>query len=176
MTELYKEYSQALFMLALEDNCHEKFLEELKEINDTFSKNPEYMELLSSPAIPLSDRKAVIDGALKDNYSEHIVSFIKLLCDKKHILSFSLCVDEYETLFENYKSVSVAKVRYACEISQEQKEELKAKLKKISGRDVVLECETDETLLGGLIIEIDGKEIDASLRTRLKEVKEVIKR
>ncbi|MBR5508101.1 MAG: ATP synthase F1 subunit delta [Clostridia bacterium] len=176
MTELYKEYSQALFMLAVEDNCQEKFLEELKEIKDTFSKNPEYMELLSSPAIPLSDRKKVVDEALKDNYSEHIVSFVKLLCDKKHILSFSLCVDEYETLFDNFNSVSVAKVKSAKELSSDQKDELISKLKKMSGRDVVLECETDETLLGGLIVEIDGKEIDASLKTRLKEVKEVIKR
>ena len=176
MTELYKEYSQALFMLALEDNSQKKYLEELKEIKDTFSQNPEYMELLSSPAIPLSDRKKVIDEALKDNYSQHIVSFIKLLCDKKHILSFDLCVDEYEALLDNFESVSVAKVKSARELSAQQKDELIEKLRKISGHDVVLDCETDETLIGGLIVEIDGKEIDASLRKRLKEVKEVIKR
>ncbi|MBE7050745.1 MAG: ATP synthase F1 subunit delta [Ruminococcaceae bacterium] len=176
MTELYKEYSQALFMLAVEENLQKKFLEELKEIKEIFLNSPDFMSLLSSPAIPLSERKKVIDNALKDNYQEHIVSFIKLLCDKKHILSFDLCVDEYEALLENFESTSVAKVKSALELSSAQMEELTVKLKKLSGRNVVLECETDKTLLGGLIIEIDGKEIDASLKSRLKEVKEVIKR
>ena len=176
MTEVYKEYAQALFMLGIECGNQSTYMNELKEIRSLFQNEPAYMELLSSPAIELSKRKAVIDEAFSKDFSEHIVSFLKLLCDKKHILDFELCADEYETLLKNYESVSVAKVTSAVELTESQKNDLATKLRNMCKRDVSLECRIDETLLVGLIVEIDGKEIDASLKSRLKDVKEVIKR
>lgn len=176
MNETYKEYSQALFFLALENDNQSKYYEELKELYAIFENNPDYMEFLSSPAIELSQRKDAVDQAFSDSFSEHIVSFLKLLCDKKHILQFPECVNEYGALLKNYESISVAKITSATELTTSQKEALAEKLKKLSGRQVTLECFVDESILGGLVIEIDGKEIDSSLRSRLKEVKEVINR
>ena len=87
-----------------------------------------------------------------------------------HTCSFRTSIDQIEI------DRTVARVISAIELTQSQKDELKAKLKQKCNRNVTLECYNDETLLGGLIIEIDGKQIDASLKSRLKDVKEVIKR
>ena len=51
---------------------------------------------------------------------------------------------------------------------------LRLKLEKQSGRNVLLECSTDSTLLGGIVVEMDGKILDGSIRRRLQEVKEVM--
>ena len=59
-------------------------------------------------------------------------------------------------------------------LSPEQKTALRLKLEKQSGRNVLLECSTDSTLLGGIVVEMDGKVIDGSVRTRLQDIKEVM--
>ena len=62
------------------------------------------------------------------------------------------------------------------ELSEEEKTELKNKLEKRLGRTICLECAIDETLLGGLVVQVDGKVIDGSLKHRLHEIKEVMNR
>jgi F-type H+-transporting ATPase subunit delta len=77
-------------------------------------------------------------------------------------------------LYNESKSISWAHVRSAIPLTPEQKTALRLKLEKQSGRNVLLECSTDNTLLGGIVVEMDGKILDGSLRRRLQDVKEVM--
>jgi F-type H+-transporting ATPase subunit delta len=60
------------------------------------------------------------------------------------------------------------------ELTPEQKEKLREKLQKRFGRKMVLECEVDPALLGGIRVETDGRVLDGTLAARLKEIKEVM--
>ena len=44
----------------------------------------------------------------------------------------------------------------------------------MSGGDVNMEYVVDSSIMGGVIVELDGKIMDGSLRHRLREVKDVI--
>ena len=55
-------------------------------------------------------------------------------------------------------------------------EQLRQQLRSISGKDVVMQEETDEELLGGLLIELEGKVYDGSIRTQLERMKQRIAR
>ena len=69
-----------------------------------------------------------------------------------------------------------AKVTSATELTEEEKNALYEKLKKMSQKEIVIDYHLDKDILGGMIIEMDGKVIDASVKSRLKEVKDVISR
>ena len=84
------------------------------------------------------------------------------------------CLHEYMKLYNESKRVSWAHVTSAVPLTAEQKTALRLKLEKQSGRNVLLECTVDKTMLGGVVVEMDGKILDGSLRRRLQEVKEVI--
>ena len=99
---------------------------------------------------------------------------MKLLCEKGRIRSLAGCTEEYKKLLDIQNSISTAYVKSAVELTEEEKEKLKDKLEVQSGHAVILECSVDESLMGGLVVEIDGKVIDASLKSRLYEVKDVI--
>ena len=58
----------------------------------------------------------------------------------------------------------------------DEKSSLEEKLEKKSGHKVMMEYVVDESILGGLIVEMDGKIIDTSLKKHLKDVKDVILR
>ena len=174
MTEMSKEYGTALFALAKECDKTDEYKTALDTLLSVFSENPEYTELLASPSIPKSERNEAIEQAFSAYVPEHIVSFLQLLCDKGHIRSFSKCAAEYTALYDISKKTVTATVISAVPLTDTEKDSLIRKLEKMSGSSVHLECSIDKSLMGGLTVEMDGKIIDGSLRTRLHEVKDVI--
>ncbi len=171
--KMNREYAEALFMLAAEENCKDEIGEALSVIETTFLENPAYMELLSSPAVSVEERLALIEQAFS-SLPQYAVSFLKLLCERMYLKSFPEMVKTYRELLEDAGNVSVAKVTGAVELTGEELTELTRKLEAMSGHTVQVETAVDESLLGGIVIEIDGKVIDASLRRRLSDVKDVI--
>lgn len=176
MAEMSKEYGTALFMLAKETESVDEFEKALDLVADVFGENEEYIDFLASPAISLKERTSAINEAFEKVCPEHIVSFLSLLCERGRIREFESCVKEYKKLAEFSRNIVTARVKSAVELSEAEKEKLKKKLEKMSGYSVITECETDETLIGGMVIEMDGKLLDYSLKRRLHEVKDVISR
>lgn len=174
MTETAKEYATALFELAKETNEEKQFSEALKVIQTAFQTDLEYLDLLSSPNIPLNERRTILEKAFADHVPEFVLSFTELLCDKGHIREFDRCVKEYEKMEKAFESLSTARVVSTIPLTDEQKTALIKKLEKMSGHIVAAEYEIDETLLGGVVVHMDDHVIDGSLKQQLKEVKEVI--
>lgn len=174
MTETAKEYAAALFELAKETNEEKTFANALTVIQSVFSTNPEYMDLLSSPNIPVRERRSLLEKAFAGHIPEYVLSFTELLCDKGHIREFGKCVQEYEKLVKAFASVSSARIVSAVPLTGPEKTALIKKLEKISGHMVTAQYEIDESLLGGVVVHMDDTVIDGSLKHQLKEVKEVI--
>ena len=174
MAQISKEYAEALFSLACEENREEEFLASLNTVKDLLESSPEYEALLSSPGIPLGDRLSALESALADVVPEYLLSWLQLLCEKGRIGYFSECVKEYNALLAAKQMVVTARVTSAVELTDGEAAALKEKLEKISGHTVLLERSTDASLLGGLVVEIEGKVMDGSLRHRLRTVKEVM--
>ena len=174
MAEIIKEYGTALFMLAREKGAQREYAEVLGEIQKIFNNNPAYLLMLSSPAIPVSERLKAIDEAFDGNAPCDVVSYLKLLCEKGRIEGFNESIEEYNALLKASERVFTAKVTSAQALTDSEKEKLIQKLKKNYAGDVQAEYSIDESLLGGMIVEIDGKIMDGSVRRRLQRVKEVI--
>lgn len=167
------EYAEALFMLALEDNAAEDYSEHLDLIDALITENPEYLEVLFSPAIPLSDRLSALDEAFS-TLPENILSFLKLLCENGHIRTLSLCIAEYRRLLkEKLNSVS-ADVFSAVELTDSQKLAICKRLSDMTKKTVEPRFILDPSLIGGIKIEIEGKTYDGSIKHRLHDIKDVI--
>lgn len=174
MSEISKEYGEALFSLGLESNSLSEINTDLDFISEVFEKTPEYRDFLQSPGISKSERLKTVNDIFTGNISEYSLSFLSILCEKGRAGIFSDCADEFRKLYTESQKVSVARVWSTVPLNENQKELLKLKLEKQSGHRVQLECLIDETLLGGVLIEMDGTEIDGTLKHRLQELKEVM--
>ncbi|MBQ9859147.1 MAG: ATP synthase F1 subunit delta [Clostridia bacterium] len=170
----HKDYAEALYALAAETGEEKACLDGLCLVLDALMENPAYADLLASPAIPMAERDAVLEQTFAACVPEQVLSFVGLLCAHGHIRGLSACVEEYRRLYEAALSLSTATVTSAVALTAEQQAALQAKLEKISGHTVTLVCTVDETLLGGVTVQLDGKVLDGSLRHRLYEVKEVM--
>ncbi len=176
MSEISNEYAKALFMLSCEKRCTGEYKDALDLVSDVFSENPVYTEFLSTFAIPLDERLNALEDAFSDAVPRDILSFLKLLCEKKHIGEFLECADEYNKLYNEIDKISNAKVTSAVELTETEKTALKNKLEKSSGHTMEIDYIVDKSIIGGLIIEADGKIIDSSLKKQLGAVKDVISR
>lgn len=176
MSEISNEYAKALFMLAAEKDCSRAYKTALETVSEVFVENPAYMDFLSTFAIPLEERLAALEVAFKDAIPREVLSFLKILCEKKHIAEFPACVAQYDAMFNELGKVSEARVTSAVELTEAEKQALIQKLEKASGKKIVAEYIVDESILGGLIVETDGKIMDSSLKKHLKEMKDVIKK
>ncbi len=173
MTQIAKEYASALFMLASENGCCSEYAEHLAHVEFLVKETPEYINFLESPAIPLSERLGAIDEAF-GTMPEHIVSFIKILCENGRILHLSNCITGYNELLKMAENKTVATVYYVEPLTDEQKSALVSKLCALSGKTVEAEYIEDTSLIGGIKILLDDKTIDGSIANRLKKAKGVI--
>lgn len=173
MTEISKEYGTALFMLACEKNAKKEYAEALATLQKVFTENPDYLPFLASPAVTLGERLSAIDKAFA-SLPEDMVSYVKLLCEKGRISCFFESAEVFYSLLQVSEEKLTAKVTSAVVLTDEEQSALITKLEALCHKDVTLECYIDETLLGGLLVEIEGKVLDGTLKSRLRDMKEVM--
>ena len=169
------EYAEALFMLALEQDKTEEYYRELSLVNDLFLDNPEYIALLVAPGIDEEEKLSLVDKAF-GTLSQDMLSFLKLLVSRGRISLIHMCFEEYERLFNASRKTMVATVVSAQALNDDEKQKITAKLEKKYGCKIELVCEIDEGILGGIIIKTEDAVIDGSLKKKLRDVKEVIRK
>ena len=174
MTEISKEYGAALFMLACEMGEQKSYADALETVKRAFVESPEYAEMLSSPSIALRERLDAIEAAFSGRVPEQVLSYLMLLCEKGRVSCFLESVEAYCDLLSASERVFAAKVTSAVALTEEERKKLIEKLEATYKARVQAEYFVDATLLGGLIVEIDGKIMDGSLRHRLHRVKEAL--
>ncbi len=174
MTQTSKEYAQALFALALETESADSFLAALKGAAEAIAADAEYIEFLACYGIPAAERCAALEQVFGDRLPEYVLSFLQLLCENGHIKQLKNCIKDFEALYNEMKKLSTVKVTSAVALTDEQKARLLPKLERLCGQQVQAVYVIDESIMGGMIIEADGKVLDASVKNRLHELKEVI--
>lgn len=176
MTDTSKSYADALFSLALETNTVFETLMALKEMRNGLYGTEGAIDLLASPSIPKDERCAVVEKAFAEIQPAHVMSFVCVLVQNGCIRELDDCLEAYTQLHDEHCKLSTAYVTSAVALNEGEKTKLIEKLSRKFGRTIHLECAVDPSLLGGLVVNVDGKVIDGSLKHRLQEIKEVMNR
>ena len=173
MAQTEREYARALYTLATEENTVEEYCKALTTIKELFNESPDYIEFLACPAIPLSERTSSVDEAF-GSMPEYIVSFIKVLCENGRMRTACACIDEFTTLAMAYSNRTAADIYSAVPLTQEQQTSVIQKLEKLTGKQIDPVYTIDESLIGGIKIDVDGKTYDGSIKHRLGKMKDVM--
>ncbi len=174
MKNVGNEYGTALYMLAAEEGKTKAYATALDTVARAFDEEPTYFEFLQSPAVSAKERIQSIAAVFEAVLPTDVLSFLMLLCEKGRMACFYDAKKAYQALLDDAERVLNARVTSAVALTAEEKEKLENKLKTASERSVSVEYLIDPAILGGLIIETDGKIMDGSLRHRLFEIKGVI--
>ena len=169
-----KEYAVAAFSLAKDRGSEKSISDSLLRVSKELRENPEYVDLLSSPGIPVEERLACLDKAFSGIIDDDCLSLLKILCENGKMRYFDEIAKEYSALYQIYTKTAFATVISARELTADEKERLKAALCCRMKKEVEIEYRVDKDLIGGIMVIVDGCVIDGTVKTKLTRIKEVI--
>ena len=165
-----KEYGRALFELAEESGNTEKLLLDVELVRDAFATNPEYKNLLDTPAISKDEKLALIDSAFSC-LDVYVVNFVKILCEKHSVHLFPKAAQIFFELYDEARGIERVEAITAVSMSDSQLEAMKMKLEAITKKTVIINNKVDKTILGGVVLRYSGVQLDGSIKTRLEDFK-----
>lgn len=169
-SEISEPYAQALMSLAQQNDLTNQFGDTFRALDSLLTESQEFKEFILNPVIKNEDKKNVLKQVMGDS-NPYLVNFMMLLVDKRRIIFLESIVDQYLSLLRKLNQVVLADVTSATELNDEQKGKIVDKVKQIvDARDVELKTTVDPSLIGGVIIKVGSKVIDASLRGQLRRI------
>ncbi len=170
-SEIGEPYAQALMSLAKQNNLTEQFGQTFRSLSSLLAESKEFKEFVLNPVVKGEDKKAVLKKVMGDDANPYLVNFMMLLVDKRRIIFLEPIVEQYLNLLRKLNQTVLAEVTSATELSEAQQANIVEKVKAIAeARDVELKTTVDPDLIGGVIIKVGSKVIDASLRGQLRRI------
>ena len=171
MTEFGREYGEGLYALCAEEKIEREALKELQTLKTAFRENADFVKLLANLSISKGERTAIVDETFKGKIHVYVLNFLKILVERGAIQAFPECVEAYQAGYNRDHAIVEARVTTAKPLRAEQREKLIARLREMTGKDIAVREVVDPAVMGGILLEMDGKRYDNTVLTRLKTIK-----
>jgi F-type H+-transporting ATPase subunit delta len=161
----------ALFELADEQNALDLAAGDLEGLKSLLAESPELRRLIRSPVLSREEQaralKAVAERAGFSNLTQR---FLGLLAHQRRLFALPEIIGAFEAMLAEHRGEVGAELISAVPLSEEQIAAVREQLGKAIGQKVRLTAAVDPDLLGGLIVRVGSRMIDASLRTKLHQL------
>lgn len=171
--ETARRYAEALYTLAIEEKCIEEIDRDYHRVVDEMRDVPDFIRFLMHPLVAHDAKTSLLKSAFPD-ISQFLHNLFAILVKNGREGYIEMIYDEFERLRESEEGIVKVSVMTAKELSSQDRRRLSEHLAHTLGNEVRLDEHIDESLIGGLRIEVGGKVIDGSLRARLDELKTVL--
>jgi F-type H+-transporting ATPase subunit delta len=165
-----RRYAQAAFELAVESNQTREWTQAVNEIA-AFMTEPDYRRLLENSRVGQERKQALITAGLS-HLPPLALNLARLLVRKGRTALAADMATQFNLLVEAREGIARAKAVTAIPLADPEKEELARRLQAQTGQRVVLETEVDPALLGGVVVQIGDRLVDASTRARLQALRD----
>jgi F-type H+-transporting ATPase subunit delta len=165
-----KRYARAIFELAREEGQVEEWGTRLATVGQVLSRQ-DVRVVLSNPTIPRQQRQEAVSRILDDSAGPEGANLAKLLVGANRLDEVESIEQEYQLLVDEAEGRMRATATTAVELSSGDYETLAGRLSKQMGREVRLTADVDPAIIGGLVLRVGDHVIDASLATRLRQLR-----
>lgn len=166
-------YAKSLVDLAQDQKKLEAIKDDMEQLQSLLSNRDFYM-LLKSPVVNPTKKQQILEAILgKAEVDELTMAFAKILVVKGRESNLPEIADAFLKSYKEIMHITTVKVTSATKLSDAQVNEIQAKLLADDSTDQAVEIETvvNPDLIGGFVLEYDGKVYDASVQHKLKELR-----
>ena len=169
-------YAAALFEVARAEGALEVVEEELFKLSDVLAQSDELRSTLTDPNIPSDKRQEIIQSLLAMGKATPITTnLVSLVVGAGHARELPGIISSLVERAASDRKHSVAEVRSAVPLDEDQRKRLAEALSKNLGKDVEIKVHVDPSVLGGLSARVGDVVIDGTVRHRLDQLKETIR-
>ncbi len=174
-TKAASRYAKALLELAIEQGNLEKVSADMAYMHKVCSEEKEFVILLNSPIIK-SDKKISIFNSLFGDFDRLSSMFIDLIAKNRREYMLGDIAASFDAQLKAHKGIVPVTLISAKPLNAKTKDMIMEKISaSVKGKLEVNE-EIDESLIGGFIVRMDDKQIDASIATQFKNLKQRLTR
>ena len=170
MSRAAVRYAKALLSTAKDKNELQPIHTDMDLIQQTLASNSELRSVLSSTAIKAADKKIILHKVFTHTSSTTKL-FFDVLVDKKRTDLLEEIAGQYKRLYEELQHNQLAVVTTAVPLNKTLEDKVMRKIKELTGRSAQLENKIDPDIIGGFILRIGDLQYNASISSRLDEVK-----
>lgn len=171
--QLARRYATALFENAVESKQVDVLSAEAQALLSVLS--PEVEVFFASPAGGVSEKQEVIQALIeKLKLSTSTGRALQLMGQNNRLAHLKVVLKKVLEKIDDHKNILRGQIKSATPMSATEVADLEKDLSKAMGQTVIFECETEPQLRAGLVVKIGTRQIDASLKTRLSNLKEFL--
>lgn len=172
MTQIGNAYGSALFQLSSEEGIDGEILEQLGGVCLLLEQNPDFVRLMTTPTLKKAQRLDILAECFGGRVHEYLFNFMAILAESNTYDQLPACLEEYRRLYNVRHGIVEVTAFTAVELTPQLKSALAEKLCTAMGKKVLLDNRVDPSCIGGVRLEMAGKSIDGSIKSRLEAIRE----
>ncbi len=164
-----RRYADAAFEIGKADGSLDAWERDLATLRDTLVDD-ELARLVQHPAIPFAEKERVLRKAVT-GVAPEVLSLGLLMIRRGRPGAIGPMVDRFGELVRRERGISLAEIRTALPLDDEQRTAMADRLKQLTGDTIEMNEVVDESLIGGVSVRIGDRLYDASVRSRLERLR-----
>jgi F-type H+-transporting ATPase subunit delta len=168
---LARRYAKALFALALERNILDKIRSELHGFAAVLEENEEFAHFFRSPENSRASKREAAERVLQDRYSNLFFNFLLLIIQKGRYGIIDEIVRAFDDLYDRHHRRARALAITAVPMDARVAADLRSRLSKSLNIEIEIENRVDPQILGGLVLNVDGKVMNGSIKQQLERLR-----
>ena len=166
-------YAKALFQLAIEQNTLDQSHKDMVLLDKVCGESKELSLLLKSPIVKTDKKLKILEEIFGSKIGKVTMSFINIITTKKRESLLALIASSFITLYKTHNNIVSATVITAAPLDEALKSEVINFIKKHGDDNVELTEKVDSTIIGGAIIRMGDKQLDASAAKAIFELRKI---
>ena len=169
MLEIAQNYASALLSIAIDEDKVVAYQIEVKELSKIIKDNPDFLLLLDSRFLTISERKEKVSEILV-NFSTDVINFIKIIVEHNRVNYLEDILQAFNTLCNENQDIVEGLVYTAFPLEEETLLKIKKKISQIENREVDLITRIDPSLIGGVKVVINSHVYDGSIKNQIEKM------
>ncbi len=170
-TGLASRYATALLDLALEQSKVDEVASDLKAVETMLGESPELQRLVASPVLSRAEQERAVGSlAERAGLGKLVSGFLGVLAQKRRLIALEQIILSFKERLAAHRGEVAAEVVSAVPLDAEQLAALEKSVAGFVGKAVSLSASVNPALLGGVVVRVGSRMIDASLRAKLQRL------
>jgi F-type H+-transporting ATPase subunit delta len=174
--ELIRGYAEALFNVLRAEDELDRVEDELFRFGKLVESNNELRQVLADKSIDRAQRTKVLEELLGDKVSAHTLGLLTFIVNQGRGRQLPQILEELSSLAAAARNSVVAEVRTAVPLDDSQREELAGALSEATGKQVQVKTIIDPSVIGGVVAKVGDTVIDGTIRHRVEQLREQVRR
>lgn len=173
-SKVASRYAKALLDLSIEQKSIEKVNNDMVELSNLCKESKDLVNMLKSPIVDKNKKVETFKAIFGKTWDKVSLGFIQLIVKNSRANIVPHIADSFVDQYRKYLGILDVQLTSAAPLEKKVKDQILAKIAKSFEGNIELHESIDPDLIGGFIVRIDDKQIDASIASQLTNLKNIL--